>query len=60
VIAGHRHRFSYSAPEPGRAYHLLVVGQDQVARVHATATELTVVVTAVDGTQVHRLVIARR
>jgi predicted phosphodiesterase len=59
VIAGHRHRFSYSPPEPGRAYHLLVLGQDQVARVDATATELTVVVTGVDGVEVHRLVIAR-
>ena len=60
VIAGHRHRFSYSAPEPGRAYHLVVVGQDQVARVDATATALTVVVTGVDGAEVHRLVIPRR
>jgi hypothetical protein len=30
-------------------YHLLVVGQDQVARVEATATELTVTVTDADG-----------
>lgn len=59
VIAGHRHRFSYSAPEPGRAYHLLVVGQDQVARVDATAAELTVVLTSADGAEVHRLVIPR-
>ncbi|HSG00464.1 MAG TPA: FN3 domain-containing metallophosphoesterase family protein [Vicinamibacterales bacterium] len=60
VIAGHRHRFSYSAPEPGRSYHLLVVGQDQLARVDATTTELTAVVTGVDGVEVHRLVIGRR
>ena len=60
VIAGHRHRFSYAPPEPGRAYHLLVVGQDQLARVDATATELTVVVTGLDGAEVHRLVIPGR
>jgi len=60
VIAGHRHRFSYSAPEPGRAYHELVLGQDQLARVDATASELTVVVTGTDGAEVHRLVIPRR
>ena len=61
VIAGHAHRFSYTAPGPGVAhkYHLLVVGQDQVARVDATAGELRVVVTATDGKVVHTLVIPR-
>jgi len=61
VIAGHTHRFSYTAPGPGVAhkYHLLVVGQDQVARVDATTTELKVVVTATDGKVVHTLVIPR-
>jgi acid phosphatase type 7 len=62
VIAGHNHRFSYTAPGPATAhkYHLLVVGQDQVARVDATATELKVVVTGTDGKVVHALVIPRR
>ena len=62
VIAGHRHRFSYTPPGPDveHAYHLLVVGRDQVARVDATADELTVVVTGTDGGVVHRLVIPRR
>ena len=62
VIAGHRHRFSYTPPGPGveHSYHLLVVGQDQVARVDATAAELTVVVTGTDGSVVHTLVIPRR
>jgi acid phosphatase type 7 len=62
VIAGHNHKFSYTAPGPNvpHKYHLLVVGQDQVARVDATATELTVVVTATDGKVVHTLKIARR
>lgn len=62
VIAGHTHRFSYTAPGPNVAhkYHLLVVGQDQVARVDATASELKVVVTATDGKVIHTLVIPRR
>jgi predicted phosphodiesterase len=62
VIAGHRHRFSYTPPTPDveHAYHLLVVGQDQVARVDATSSELTVVVTGTDGIVVHTVVIQRR
>ena len=62
VITGHVHRFSYTPPSPdvAHAYHLLVVGQDQVARVDATSTELTVVVTGTDGQTVHFLVIPRR
>jgi acid phosphatase type 7 len=59
VIAGHTHRHSYTPPGPDVAhtYHLLVVGQDQVARVDATATELKVVVTGTDGTIVRTVVI---
>lgn len=57
VIAGHNHRFSYEAPNAEHTYHLLVVGQDQVARVEATATELRAVVTGIDGTVVKTLVI---
>ena len=62
VIAGHRHRFSHTPPTPDveHAYHLLVVGQDQVARVDATSTELRVVVTGTDGSVVHTMVIPRR
>ncbi len=62
VVAGHAHKFSYTPPGPdvGHKYHLIVVGQDQVARVDATATELTVVVTGTDGKIVHSLKIARR
>jgi hypothetical protein len=62
VIAGHNHRFSYAPPGPDvpHAYHLLVVGQDQVARVDATAAELRVKVTGTDGQVVHELVIPRR
>lgn len=57
VIAGHNHRFSYEAPNAEHNYHLLVVGQDQIARVDATATELRAVVTGTDGVVVKTLVI---
>lgn len=62
VIAGHTHRFSYTPPGPDvpHKYHLLVVGQDQLARVDATATELTVVVTGTDGTVVQTVKIPVR
>ena len=62
MIAGHRHRSSYTPPGPDveHSYHLLVVGQGQVARVDATATELGVVVTGLDGTVVQTLMIPRR
>jgi predicted phosphodiesterase len=62
VIAGHRHRFSYTAPGPDvpHRYHLLVIGQDQVARVQATPTELRAVVIGRDGATVHTLVIPAR
>ena len=60
VIAGHAHKFSYTAPTDAQRYHLLVVGQDQVARIDATTTELKVVVTATDGKVVHTLTIPAR
>jgi predicted phosphodiesterase len=62
VIAGHRHRFSYTAPGPDvpHRYHLLVLGQDQVARVQARPTELRAVVIGRDGATVHTLVIPAR
>jgi predicted phosphodiesterase len=60
MIAGHNHRFSYEPPNAEHAYHLVVVGQDQVARVDATATELKVVVTGTDGVVVKTVVIPKR
>jgi len=62
VITGHRHRFSYTPPGPdvNHSYHLLVVGQEQIARVNATADELELAVTALDGSVVHTVVIPRR
>ena len=62
VIAGHRHRFSYAPPGPTvpHKYHLLVVGQDQVARVNATATELKIEVVGTDGKVVQTVIIPRK
>jgi len=60
VIAGHTHKFSYTPPGAAHLYHLLVIGQDQVARIDATTTTLKVVVTATDGKVVHSMEIPRR
>ena len=60
VIAGHNHRFSYEPPNAEHTYHQLVVGQDQVARVDATTTELRAVVTGTDGIVVKTVVIPRQ
>jgi hypothetical protein len=60
VIAGHNHRFSYEPPGAAHTYHLVVVGQDQVARVDATLSELTVTITGVDGKVVQTVTIPRR
>lgn len=60
VIAGHNHRFSYEPPNEAHRYHLVVVGQDQLARVDASATELRVVVTGTDGAVVKTVTIPRR
>ncbi len=61
VIAGHRHRFSHTPPGPDveHDYHLLVVGQDQVARVDATVDLLSIQVTDTDGNVVHSVEIPR-
>ena len=60
VIAGHNHKFSYEPPGDAHGYYLLVVGQDQVAAVQASATELTVTVTGTDGKVVHTMTLPRR
>ncbi len=59
VLAGHTHKFSYEPPGAAHSYHLVVVGQDQVARVDAWTTELTVTVTALGGKIVHTVTILR-
>jgi hypothetical protein len=61
AIAGHNHRYSFHpAGEKGRNYPLIVVGQDQVARVDATDTDLHVVVLAQNGDTLKALTIIPR
>ena len=62
VIAGHLHKFAYIQPGQGPGdnhFPILVVGQDQVARVDATSKELKVTVTARDGSIVDSFVVPR-
>ena len=61
VIAGHRHRYSLTQPrgQGENSYPIVVVGQGQVAKVHATATELRVTVVGSDGTTVGELTVPR-
>jgi len=60
VIAGHMHQFLHLKPGvDDNNFPVLVVGQDQVAHVDATATELKVKVTAQDGDIVDYFVIKR-
>ena len=61
VIAGHTHRFSLTAAgAEGNKYPVLVVGQDQIANVQATATEMHVQVIGKDGQEVSSFVVKRR
>ena len=46
-------RSEFRVPASRTEYHLLVIGQDPVARIDATATTLRVVPTATDGKVVH-------
>lgn len=61
VIAGHDHRFSrVNAGTGGAGYTTLVLGQDQVARVAATASAIRVVVRSTKGELVDSFVVSRR
>jgi predicted phosphodiesterase len=60
VIAGHDHAFSYQAPNAQHRYHLLVLGQDQLARLDADAGKLTVTVVSDRGAPVQSLTIMRK
>ena len=61
VIAGHMHRFAYIKPgDRKNDYPILVVGQDQLAKVEATDTQLRVSVVAKDGSPVHSFQIERK
>lgn len=60
VIAGHDHAFSYQAPDKAHAYHRLILGQDQLARVDASERSLTVKVITDKGAPVHTFTISSR
>jgi predicted phosphodiesterase len=60
-IAGHEHVFQYIRPgERGNDFPILVVGQDQVARVQASDTELKVEVTDRTGKLVDKFSLQRK
>ncbi|MCC6263125.1 MAG: hypothetical protein IT169_06070, partial [Bryobacterales bacterium] len=60
-IGGHHHRFSVIEPSEGRNHFpILVLGQDQLAKVEVTSTEIKVSVQAKDGAVVHSLVVRRK
>ena len=61
VIAGHNHKFSrIPAGTNGAAFPTLVVGQDQFARVDATAQEIRVTVKTAAGEAVDSFTVPRR
>jgi len=61
VIAGHNHKFSrMNAGTEGATFPTLVVGQDQVARVDATAQEIRVSVKTAAGEAVDAFTVPRR
>jgi predicted phosphodiesterase len=61
VIAGHWHRFAFfQANHESNHYPVLVLGQDQVARVNVSETSIHVTVIAKDGTILHTLDVPRR
>ncbi|MEW9623819.1 metallophosphoesterase [Rhodanobacter geophilus] len=60
-IAGHLHYFKHIKPgEQGNDFPILVVGQDQVAWVEATGTELKVRVTDSQGKLIDAFTLARK
>jgi predicted phosphodiesterase len=61
VIAGHNHRFLHIPPgQDGNNFPILVVGQDQVARLDATSTELKVTVTTKTGNVIDSFTVTRQ
>ena len=61
VIGGHFHRLMSIKPgTEGNDFPVLALGQDQIARVEATRTELRVTVTGKDGKVLESLTIAAR
>ena len=61
VIAGHTHRYSLTpaGSASGNTYPILTVGQGQLAKVHATTTEIRVTVVDRDGSVVNTFTVAK-
>jgi predicted phosphodiesterase len=60
VIAGHTHRFAHIQPgQRGNNYPILIVGQDQLAKIEVTASKLKASVLAKDGSVVESFTIER-
>jgi predicted phosphodiesterase len=57
IIGGHKHSYSRTPPSGAAKFTVVAVDQDQVTRVEATAGELKLVVTGVDGKVVDSLVL---
>lgn len=61
VIAGHMHRFAHIKPgERKNNYPIIVIGQDQLAKLEATTTQLTVSILSRDGSLLHTFAIDRK
>ncbi|UCF37819.1 MAG: metallophosphoesterase family protein [Acidobacteriota bacterium] len=61
VISGHRHRYSWTpAGSEGKEFGILVVGQDQVARIEVTPQAISARVTDTSGSEVGKLSLSPR
>jgi predicted phosphodiesterase len=61
VIGGHYHRPRWIEPgTQGNDYPILVLGQDQVARIEATETEIRITVAGLDGTMAAEHIVTAR
>ncbi|MBI4876442.1 MAG: metallophosphoesterase family protein [Acidobacteria bacterium] len=61
AISGHTHRFAHTLPgQKDNAYHQLVLGPENLARVDASEGELRVAVTTREGEAVESFTIAKR
>jgi predicted phosphodiesterase len=61
VLGGHYHRLRVAkAGDAGNAFPIVALGQDQIAKVEATRTELKVTITGIDGTVLEMLSIKPR
>jgi predicted phosphodiesterase len=60
LIAGHKHEFSRRPPGEDAKFTVLVVDQDQVARIDASDSELKVAVKGIDGRTVDAFTLKRR